>query len=87
MNAQTRRAATIEEKFELIAAGQGLALVPRTVARSYTRPDLTYRRVSDIAPAETCLAAPADQYQPLVPDFLDVAKDVLSANPALTAAG
>lgn len=85
MNAQARRTATIEEKFELIAAGQGVALVPLTVARSYSRPDLVYRRVSDIVPNETCLAVLADQCEPLVQDFLDIAQEILTARPRLTA--
>jgi DNA-binding transcriptional LysR family regulator len=86
MNTQARRAATIEKKFELIAAGQGVALVPRTVARSYSRPDLVYRRVSDVVPVDTCLAVLVDQHEPLVLEFLDVAEGILSARPALIAA-
>jgi DNA-binding transcriptional LysR family regulator len=86
MNAHARRTATIEEKFELIAAGQGVALVPLTVARSYSRPELVYRRVSDIVPSETCLAVLVDQHEPLVQDFLDVAEEILAAKPALTVA-
>lgn len=56
MDAQTRRTSSVEEKFELIALGRGIALVPRTVAQSYSRPDLVYVRVTDLEPVETCLA-------------------------------
>jgi DNA-binding transcriptional LysR family regulator len=43
LDAHTRGTSSVEEKFELIAAGHGIALVPRSVARSYSRPDLVYR--------------------------------------------
>lgn len=68
---------TVEEKFELIATGQGIALVPRSVARSYARPDLVYRPVSDIAPVETCLTVAEDRHEQRILDFMEVAEDVL----------
>ena len=53
LDAQTRRTSSVEEKFELIASGHGIALVPRTVAESYSRADLVNLPVTDLDPVET----------------------------------
>ena len=55
LDAQARRTSSVEEKFELIAAGHGIAMVPRSVANSYPRSDLVYLPVTDAVPVETCL--------------------------------
>ncbi|MGW1892227.1 LysR family transcriptional regulator [Streptomyces sp. NPDC002004] len=74
LDARTRRTSSLEEKFELIASGQGIALVPLSVASLYSRrPGLVYLSVSDALPAETCLAAPEGNCAGLVVDFLDIA--------------
>ncbi|GAA1528372.1 LysR family transcriptional regulator [Kribbella lupini] len=73
MNTQRRRTASIEEKFELIASGHGIALVPETVARVYPRPDLVYLPIADAEPDETCLVVPAGRRNELALDFLDLA--------------
>lgn len=77
LDAWSRRTSSVEEKFELIAAGQGIAMVPRTVARSYSRPDLVYRRVGDAAPVQTCLVVLADRREQRVLDFVAVAAELL----------
>jgi DNA-binding transcriptional LysR family regulator len=86
LNAQARRTSSIEEKFELIAAGDSIALVPRSVARSYSRPDLVYLPVTDAAPAETCVVVPADRRERRVLDFVAVAAQTLRAEPSRLAA-
>ncbi|WP_079126218.1 LysR family transcriptional regulator [Streptomyces sp. ERV7] len=77
LGASTRRTSSLEEKFELIASGQGVALVPVSVARSYSRPDLVYRTVTDALPVETCLAVPENSCEGPVRDFLDIATATL----------
>ncbi|MCZ1010958.1 LysR family transcriptional regulator [Streptomyces lydicus] len=77
LDVRTRRTSSLEEKFELIASGQGLALVPVSVAGSYSRPDLVYLPVTDAPPVETCLAVPADNCVGPVTDFLDIATATL----------
>ncbi|MGX1758081.1 LysR family transcriptional regulator [Streptomyces lydicus] len=77
LDVRTRRTSSLEEKFELIAAGQGLALVPVSVAGSYSRPDLVYLPVTDAPPVETCLAVPGDNCAGPVTDFLDIATATL----------
>ncbi|MEJ8654506.1 LysR family transcriptional regulator [Streptomyces sp. MS1.AVA.3] len=77
LDVRTRRTSSLEEKFELIASGQGLALVPRSVAGSYSRPDLVYLPVTGALPVETCLAAPESSCAGPVRDFLDIATTTL----------
>jgi DNA-binding transcriptional LysR family regulator len=82
LDAQTRRTSLVEEKFELIDAGHGIALVPRSVARSYSRPDLVYLPVTDLPPVETCLAAAEDRREARVLEFLAIAAELLLEEPA-----
>jgi DNA-binding transcriptional LysR family regulator len=81
-----RRVSSVEEKFELVVAGHGIAVVPLSVATSYSRPDLTYRPVIDAVPLETCLVVMADRQDQGVADFLTVAAETLSEKPARLAA-
>jgi DNA-binding transcriptional LysR family regulator len=77
LDAQQRRAASIEEKLELIAAGYGIGVGPLSAARAYSRPDLALVPVADAEPYETCLAAPEDNRDERVRDFLTIATKVL----------
>ncbi|MFF9167814.1 MULTISPECIES: LysR family transcriptional regulator [unclassified Streptomyces] len=81
MDAPTRRTSSLEEKFELIAAGQGIALVPRSVARSYSRDDLVHLPVTDAPGMETCLAVCADRREKPLRDFLAIATAILRNDP------
>ncbi|MEU7204060.1 LysR family transcriptional regulator [Streptomyces sp. NPDC045470] len=84
LDVRTRRTSSLEEKFELIASGQGIALVPLSVAGSYSRPDLVYLHVTDSAPVGTCLAVPESGCTDLVRDFLDIATATLRGRPGDT---
>lgn len=77
LDVPTRRTSSLEEKFELIASGHGIALVPLSVARSYPRPDLAHAPVAGAPGIETCLAVLADRREKLVRDFLEVATTTL----------
>ncbi|MEV5598043.1 LysR family transcriptional regulator [Streptomyces sp. NPDC052496] len=77
LDVRTRRTSSLEEKFELIASGQGIALVPLSVAGSYSRPDLVHLPVTDALPVGTCLAAPESNCTGAVRDFLATATAVL----------
>ncbi|WP_030520172.1 LysR family transcriptional regulator [Nocardia rhamnosiphila] len=77
IGAQVRRTASIEEKFELVASGHGIAVVPRGVARAYSRPDLIYRQVLDAAPVEICVAVPENRRERRVREFAQMAAAVL----------
>ncbi|MFD0162895.1 LysR family transcriptional regulator [Streptomyces decoyicus] len=77
LDAPTRRTSSLEEKFELIASGHGIALVPLSVARSYSRPDLAHLPVTDAPRVGTCLAVLADRREKLLRDFLEIATATL----------
>ena len=81
LDATRRRTSSVEEKFELVAAGHGIAVVPISVATSYSRPDLVYRPLTDAVPLETCLVVMADRQDQRVADFLTVAVETLSDKP------
>jgi len=86
LDAHSRRTSSVEEKFELIAAGHGIALVPRSVARSYSRPDLVHLPVTDAVPVETCLAVAKDRREPRIRDFVASAAQTLAeSRPRLAA--
>jgi DNA-binding transcriptional LysR family regulator len=86
LDAHARRTSSVEEKFELIAAGHGVAMVPQSVARSYSRPDLVYRPVTDAAPVQTCVVVAEDRRERRVLDFVAVAEQTLGDQPARLAA-
>ncbi|TVZ81820.1 LysR family transcriptional regulator [Streptomyces sp. BK340] len=64
---------TIEEKFECVASGAGITLVPESVALHYSRPDITYVPVSDAEPDEVLLAWEARRRSPLIAGFVSAA--------------
>ncbi|WP_329335589.1 LysR substrate-binding domain-containing protein [Streptomyces sp. NBC_01352] len=65
---------TIEEKFERVAGGLGITLVPRSVAEQYSRPDITYVPVRDAEPDQVILAWEASRRSPLITAFAEVAQ-------------
>ncbi|MFC5663891.1 LysR family transcriptional regulator [Kitasatospora misakiensis] len=77
LDGRKRRTASLDEKFELIASGQGVALLPLSISRLYARPDLVYLPVTDFPPVGTCLAAPESHGPGPVADFLEIAAAVL----------
>ncbi|MET8286887.1 LysR substrate-binding domain-containing protein [Streptomyces sp. NPDC005132] len=64
---------TIEEKFESVAAGTGITLVPHSVAEQYSRPDITYVPVPDAEPDEVLLAWRSGRRSTLIAAFAEVA--------------
>ena len=78
IDAHARRTSSGEEKFELIAAGHAIAVVPEGVARLYSRPDLVYRPVTDVPPVDTCVVVADDRRERRVLDFVTVAARVLA---------
>ncbi|MFE2568941.1 LysR family transcriptional regulator [Streptomyces mirabilis] len=64
---------TIEEKFESVASGAGITLVPESVAEQYSRPDITYVPVPDAERDEVLLAWEASRRSPLITAFARLA--------------
>lgn len=58
LNSGQRHSCITEEKAEQIVVGKCIALLPRTAAASMAHPELTWVRVEDIRPSQTCLAVP-----------------------------
>jgi DNA-binding transcriptional LysR family regulator len=77
LDPHARRKSSIEEKFELIAVGHCIAMVPRGVASSYSRPDLVYLRVTDAEPVETCIAVAKGRRERRIRDFVTLASQTL----------
>lgn len=67
---------SVEEKLEHVAAGRGIIFVPLSVMTFYTRPDIAYLEVPDIAPNQVSLAWGADRHSPLIEEFADLAADL-----------
>ena len=67
---------TVEEKFERVAAGTGITLVPTSIAEQYSRPDITYVPVPDAEPDQVYLAWEADRRSPLIAAFVRTARDL-----------
>ena len=66
---------TVEEKLEHVATGHGIVLLPLSTAAFYTRPGVSYSRVSDIPPNQVALAWDAARRSPLIRDFAAIAAE------------
>lgn len=67
-----RHYSSVEEKLENVAAGHGIAIIPRSTSEYYTRPDVAHVPVTDIAPNQVCLAWIASRRSPLIHDFAEI---------------
>ena len=72
----------LEDKNELIAAGQAVAIVPGGVYNGQVRPDLTTIPLHDVPPGHVILATRADDKSRLVAAFRKAAQEWLSGPPA-----
>ena len=78
LDSAARRTSTAEQKFELVAAGHAVAVVPRSVARAYARDDIVRVRITDAPLVEICLVVAASERRPHVLNFLTVATGELA---------
>jgi DNA-binding transcriptional LysR family regulator len=83
LDAQVSRSVTVEEKFENIAVGHGIAVLPRSVVMPYSRPDLVYVDVVDTDPVERCIAVAKGRRERRIRDFMAVALDMLTPRPLI----
>jgi DNA-binding transcriptional LysR family regulator len=63
---------SVEEKLEHVAAGRGIAVIPRSTSEYYTRPDVAHVPIEDLPPNEVCLAWVAARRSPLVFAFAEI---------------
>ncbi|MGW6118373.1 LysR family transcriptional regulator [Nocardia sp. NPDC055165] len=64
----------VEEKLEHVAAGRGISFVGRSETVFYSRPDISYVPVPDLAPDQVYLAMAASRTSPLADDFFTAAQ-------------
>ncbi len=70
---------SVEEKLELVAGEVGIAVIPLSTARFYTRPDVLTVQVEDLSPNVVSLAWLAGRRSRLIDDFTDIAATALVA--------
>jgi DNA-binding transcriptional LysR family regulator len=64
---------SVEEKLEHVAAGRGIVVLPLSTATFYTRPDVSYVPVSDIAANQVCLAWDSLRRSALIREYAAIA--------------
>jgi DNA-binding transcriptional LysR family regulator len=66
------RLRTVEEKFEYIAAGNGIVVLPLSAATFYNRPDIAYVPVGDLTPSQVCLAWDSSRRSALISEYVAI---------------
>lgn len=69
------QAASVQEILTLVAAGQGICVVPISVAAHYPRGDVAFVEITDADPAVVSLAWPRAGLRPVVAAFIETAKN------------
>jgi DNA-binding transcriptional LysR family regulator len=64
----------VEEKLEHVAAGRGISFVARSETVFYSRPDISYVPIPELAPEQVCIAMAASRTSPLADDFFTAAQ-------------
>jgi hypothetical protein len=67
-------ATTVDECFEAIMRGLGMAFTQASSRRFYARPGLTFVPVADLAPTSVSVAWRRDACSPLVAEFVAIAR-------------
>lgn len=79
-----------EALFRRIAAGDGVAVLPQSVAKAFRRKDVTVMKLEDAEPSRVGLAWPRDAQHPMVDDFIGIVRGRSahsSRNPEVAAGG
>jgi len=69
----------VEIKLERVAAGLGVAVLPASTARFYTRPDVAVRAARGLGPSEVALAWSAHRDSALLRAAIGTARDLRSS--------
>jgi hypothetical protein len=64
----------VEEKLEHVAAGRGISFVGRSETLFYSRPDISYVPIPELAPEQVCIAMAASRTSSLADDFFTAAQ-------------
>jgi DNA-binding transcriptional LysR family regulator len=65
----------VDETLEHVAAGRGISFLARSATVFYSRPDVSFVPIPDLAPDEVCLAVAASRTSPMIDDFLAAAQE------------
>jgi DNA-binding transcriptional LysR family regulator len=79
MPSATPPAYAVEEKLEHVASGRGVVVLPLSTARFYTRPDVVWARIADIAPNRVSLAWKSSRRDPMIAEFAALAEEFPAA--------
>ena len=71
-------AVSIDECLSFVSRGVALFCVPESVSRFYSRPDVVFRPILDVAPAQVAIAWCADVRNPAVTSLVETARGVLA---------
>jgi DNA-binding transcriptional LysR family regulator len=63
-----------ETLFRRVAAGEGIAVLPQSVAKAFRRKDVVAIRLEDAEPSRIVLAWPRDSQHPLVDEFIGIVR-------------
>ncbi|WP_223695143.1 LysR family transcriptional regulator substrate-binding protein [Leifsonia poae] len=63
-----------ETLFRRVAAGDGIAVLPQSIAKAFQRKDVTAMRLEDAAPSRVGLAWPRDSQHPMVDEFIGIVR-------------
>jgi DNA-binding transcriptional LysR family regulator len=74
--AVTVAARSIEEILEHVAAGRGLVVLPLSAAAYFSRSDLPYVPLVDVAPSPVCLAWERSRRSPLISEYTEIAGEL-----------
>ncbi|SNY37245.1 LysR family transcriptional regulator [Paractinoplanes atraurantiacus] len=64
---------SVEEKLEYVAAGRGIVVLPLSTATYYTRPDVTWSRITDIPDNQVVLAWLSERRDALLTEYAELA--------------
>ncbi|MEO7015036.1 MAG: LysR family substrate-binding domain-containing protein [Leifsonia sp.] len=63
-----------ETAIRRVAAGDGIAVYPQSVAKAFRRKDVTAMKLEDAEPSRVALAWPRDSQHPLVDEFIGIVR-------------
>lgn len=70
---------SMEEKLEHVAAERGVAIIPRSTAQYYVRPDVAYVPVPDVAPSQVVLVWARGRDRDDIQEFAAIARAAVTA--------
>jgi DNA-binding transcriptional LysR family regulator len=68
---------SVEEKLEQVAARRGIAILPKSTASYYVRPDVISRRIVDALPSEVAVVFETDHRTSHVEAFITAATELI----------